>query len=47
MQYFKVTSILGIYAFYHDRAVVFVIDGKIIATIQEEDPRYRVIEYPF
>jgi len=31
-----VTSILGISAFYHDSAAVLIIDGKIIAAVQEE-----------
>ena len=30
------TSILGISAFYHDSAAVLIIDGKIIAAVQEE-----------
>ena len=30
------TSILGISAFYHDSAACIVIDGKIIAAVQEE-----------
>ena len=44
---FKVTSILGISAFYHDSAACILIDGKIIAAAQEErftrkkhDPSY-------
>ena len=36
MQYFKVTSILGISAFYHDSAACILKDGKIIAAAQEE-----------
>ena len=30
------TSILGISAFYHDSAAAIIIDGKIIASAQEE-----------
>ena len=30
------TSILGISAFYHDSAAALIIDGKIIAAVQEE-----------
>ena len=44
---FKVSSILGISAFYHDSAACILIDGKIIAAAQEErftrkkhDPNY-------
>ena len=44
---FKVKSILGISAFYHDSAACILIDGKIIAAAQEErftrkkhDPSY-------
>ena len=33
---FKVTSILGISAFYHDSAACIIKDGKIIAAAQEE-----------
>ena len=33
---FKVNSILGISAFYHDSAACILIDGKIIAAAQEE-----------
>ena len=46
-QYFKVTSILGLSAFYHDSAAALIKDGKIIAAAQEErftrkkhDPNY-------
>ena len=46
-QYFKMSSILGISAFYHDSAACILIDGKIIAAAQEErftrikhDPKY-------
>ena len=45
--FFKVTSILGISAFYHDSAACILKDGKIIAAAQEErftrkkhDPSY-------
>ena len=34
--YFKLTSILGISAFYHDSAACILVDGKIIAAAQEE-----------
>ena len=48
-QFFKVTSILGISAFYHDSAAALIIDGKIIAAAQEE--RFSRIKhdssYPF
>ena len=44
---FKVTSILGISAFYHDSAAAILVDGKIVAAAQEErftrkkhDPNY-------
>jgi carbamoyltransferase len=48
------TAILGISAFYHDSAAALVIDGEIVAAVQEErfsrekyDPRFpaRSIEY--
>ena len=46
-QYFKVKSILGISAFYHDSAACILKDGKIVAAAQEErftrkkhDPSY-------
>ena len=46
-QFFKVKSILGISAFYHDSAACILIDGKIVAAAQEErftrnkhDPNY-------
>ena len=51
---FKVTSILGISAFYHDGAACILKDGKIIAAAQEErfsrkkhDQRYpqKAIEF--
>ena len=35
-QYFKVTFILGLSAFYHDSAAALIKDGKIIAAAQEE-----------
>jgi carbamoyltransferase len=31
-----VTSILGISAFYHDSAATLIVDGEIIAAVQEE-----------
>ena len=34
--YFKLTIILGISAFYHDSAASLIIDGDIIAAVQEE-----------
>ena len=47
IQYFKLTSILGISAFYHDSAACILNNGKIIAAAQEErftrkkhDPSY-------
>ena len=36
IQFFKVTSILGLSAFYHDSAAAIIIDGKIVAAAQEE-----------
>ena len=43
------TAILGISAFYHDSAATIIIDGKIIAAVQEE--RFTRIKhdssYPF
>ena len=36
IQFFKVSSILGISAFYHDSAAALLKDGKIIAAAQEE-----------
>ena len=33
---FKVTSVLGISAFYHDSAAAIIVDGEIIAAAQEE-----------
>ena len=47
IQFSKVSSILGISAFYHDSAAAIIVDGEIIAAAQEErfsrkkhDPRY-------
>ena len=34
---FKVKSVLGISAYYHDSAATLIIDGKIVAAAQEED----------
>ena len=36
IQFFKLTSILGISAFYHDSAACIILDGKIVAAAQEE-----------
>ena len=36
IQYFKLTSVLGISAFYHDSAASIVVNGKIVAAAQEE-----------
>ena len=36
IQYFRVTSILGISAFYHDSAACILKDGEILAAAQEE-----------
>ena len=39
------TSILGISAFYHDSAAALIIDGEIIAAVQEE--RFTRIKHDF
>ena len=36
IQYFKLTVLLGISAFYHDSAAALVIDGEIFGAVQEE-----------
>ena len=36
IHYSKLTTILGISAFYHDSAAALIIDGEIIAAVQEE-----------
>ena len=48
-QYFKVTSILGLSAFYHDSAAALIKDGKIIAAAQEErfTRKKHDASYPF
>ena len=48
-QYFKVTSILGLSAFYHDSAAALIKDGKIIAAAQEEKftRKKHDASYPF
>ncbi len=46
---FKLTSILGISAFYHDSAAAIIVDGQIVAAAQEE--RFTRVKhdsrYPF
>ena len=49
IQFFKVTSVLGLSAFYHDSAAAIIIDGKIIAAAQEErfSRKKHDASYPF
>ena len=49
IQYFSVSKILGISAFYHDSAATVLIDGEIIAAAQEErfTRKKHDSDYPF
>ena len=41
---FKVKSVLGISAYYHDSAATLIIDGKIVAAAQKKDLELNMIK---